>query len=257
MSVSAPYGWTLLSDPNDQTKLEMECDTDSDFFLSARLLAGMVTFGIVTKLPGKSSGVKGEMKLRPELIEGLRLLFAEGTTFSGLLRYIIDQHTDKKVTPGVVRQYLTEAFCIRFHESIRMDVHAAENDSSYARVNAFLIPEIVAAYGEWQKEFLPSPGEKPWFDDLRDSAVAPPQEPITRAAPPAGIRTDTWAALPDSDRERICQMEASNRILWEQLQLLARLAEQLQRRLFEFKEKSETAIHHLVPPEDEETNTTK
>jgi hypothetical protein len=38
----------------------MEDGTDADFFLSARLSGGVVTFGIATKAAGKSSSVKGE-----------------------------------------------------------------------------------------------------------------------------------------------------------------------------------------------------
>jgi hypothetical protein len=47
--------------------------------------------------------------MRLELIAGLRRVFTDGATFSGLLRYLIDQHPEGRVSPGVVREYLMEA----------------------------------------------------------------------------------------------------------------------------------------------------
>jgi hypothetical protein len=58
--ISAPHGWVITSNLTDKTYLSMEDGADDDFFLSATLVGGVVTFGIATKAAGKSSPVKGE-----------------------------------------------------------------------------------------------------------------------------------------------------------------------------------------------------
>jgi hypothetical protein len=50
----------ILSDLADKTRLWAEDASDDDFFLSATLASGVVTFGIATKASGKTSHVRGE-----------------------------------------------------------------------------------------------------------------------------------------------------------------------------------------------------
>jgi hypothetical protein len=171
-----------------------------------------------------------------QVITGLRQLFARGATFSGLLRYIVSQHPGERVTPATVREYLMDAFAIPFHEPIRMDVESPASDVLCAAVTAFLIPEIVSARPRWDGEPGSAEGARDWLDDLPVRDAGQVQEPST-ATPHPGISAAGWAALSIAERERLAQMEAGNRLLWERVQVLARLAEQLQRRICELEDK--------------------
>lgn len=55
-----PDGWRHESPADDRTTLELRYNDDDDFLLSAKLVKGVVTYGIATRLPGKSAGISGE-----------------------------------------------------------------------------------------------------------------------------------------------------------------------------------------------------
>jgi hypothetical protein len=172
----------------------------------------------------------------PNLSTGLQQLFATGATFSGLLRYMIARHPEERVTQGMARKYLMEAFAIPFHERIAMDIETPANDDLYAAVTAFLIPEIVSARPLWQQNPRSEASSESWLDRLQVTDAGELQQAIA-GKPLPGISEAGWAALSGSDQERLRQMEVGSRILCERMAVLARLAEQLQRRICELEEK--------------------
>jgi len=175
-------------------------------------------------------------------IIGLRQRFADGATFSGLLRYLLDQHPEEKVTAGMVREYIMEAFSVPFHQSIKMDVDNPSNDDVYAAVNAFLLLEIVSARSHWHTSPRSEGGEKTWMDNLQLTDGAQLQRSRTEQSP-SGISEAGLAALSASERERLYEMEVGSRALWERVLVLARLAEQLQRKLCQLEKKPEAVKH--------------
>jgi len=163
--------------------------------------------------------------VRTDVIAGLRQLFVEGTAFSGLVSFVISQHPGERVTAGLVRMYIAETFGVSFHESVPMAVESPEAEGKYATISASLLPEIVSSFASWSGS-LDAPIEPLWFDDFR-SAHSVSKEPI------AGISETGWSVLSAIERDRLTQMEASIRMLWDNVLLFARLAERLQRRLGE------------------------
>jgi hypothetical protein len=121
-----------------------------------------------------------------------------------------------------------------------MDVDNPSNDDVYAAVNAFLLPEIVSTRFQWHTRS--EGGEKTWMDNLPLTDGAQLQRSRTEESP-SGISEAGLAALSASERERLYQMEVGSRALWERVLVLARLAEQLQRKICELEKKPEAVKH--------------
>ncbi len=169
--------------------------------------------------------------MNPDVLQGLRRLFLEGTTFSGILRYL-QQINGGKVAQGAFRLALVEAFGHPFQGGIPVNTEDPANDAFYALLGAHLIPEIVASRSQWESGS--ETGSKPWFDDLPDTAEGR-ESPSHPGRPPAGLGEEAWASLSPAEQERVGNLERENRALWERVLLFARLAEQLQRRASELE----------------------
>jgi len=183
------------------------------------------------------------MTLRLELIAELRQLLLDGTTLSGLVGHILEQHSGESTSQSLVRAYLMEAFSIPFHERIRKDVGSAESHDFYARANLFFLPEFVAASAAWHGSGERNGEEKSWLDSFRSDDFPRPKA-SEDGNPPLGISDASWAALSPSERERIEQMESNERTLVDRVLILAHLAERLQRKVAELqKEHSSGAAH--------------
>lgn len=162
--------------------------------------------------------------IRPDVIAGLRQLFAEGTAFAGLLRYIISQHPGERVTGGVVRVYIMEAFGVGFHLPIPLAFDSPNQVEKCAAISASLYPEIVDAFSAWRGE------ETVWFtgyhsSDAQDSSDNSSDIPI------AGMSEAGWSILSEEDRRHLRGLETSRHVLWKQVLLFARLAEKIQQRV--------------------------
>jgi hypothetical protein len=183
------------------------------------------------------------MILRPELIAELRQLMLDGTTLSGLVGHIVEQHPQENVSQSLIRAYLMEAFSIPFHERIRKDVDSAESHDFYARANLFFLPEFVAASVAWHGGGERNGEEKSWLDSFRSDDFPRPKA-SEDGNPPVGISEASWAALSPSERERIGQMESSERTLVDRALILAHLAERLQRKIAELQKQPSSGTGH-------------
>jgi hypothetical protein len=174
------------------------------------------------------------MSLRPELIAELRQLLLDGTTLSGLVGHILEQHSGDSTSQSLVRAYLMEAFSIPFHERIRKDVTSAESHDFYARANLFFLSEFVAASIAWHGNCERNGEDTSWLDSFRSDDFPRPKAPKD-GNPPTGISEATWAALSPSERESIKQMESNERTLTDRVLMFAHLAERLQRKVAELQ----------------------
>ncbi len=170
------------------------------------------------------------MTLRPEVIAGLRQLLIDGATLSGLVKYVQAQHPEEDLSQGVLRAYLMEAFAVPFHERLRKDVDSPESQEFFARLNLFVLPEIVAASPAWYAVEGRNGEEMSWLDRFRSDDLGRPNVPKP-GKPPAGISEATWAVLLPTERERVEQLEANERDLGDRVRLLAHLAERLQQKI--------------------------
>lgn len=157
------------------------------------------------------------------LIVGLRTLFLQGATITGLLRYLLTHHTGK-LTAATVREYIQAAFGVVFHDPIRLDIDNPANAEAYAALNAFLIPEIAALSSVWRDDAGEPENAGKWLDDVNENHRA-------GSPTPSWLRQGGFANLTAEEQERLQQMEAGSRLMWERVRVLAHLAERLQQQV--------------------------
>lgn len=168
------------------------------------------------------------MEPRSDVVSGLRKLFAEGATYSGLLRYILKQHVAEELKQSDVQRYLVEAFDVPFFCPVRKNVKSRQNDDYYTQIDTWLIADIVAARASWLGTHDSESPESAWWDTL--PLKEPDQFPEGK---PLWLSSASWEALSPDEREKMSAAATSCEVLWQKVLLLARLAEQLQRRVSE------------------------
>jgi hypothetical protein len=181
------------------------------------------------------------MTLRPEVITGLRQLLIDGATLSGLVKYVQAQRLEESMSQGVIRAYLMEAFTVPIHERLRKDLDSPDSHDFFARLNVFVLPEIVAASPAWYAPAQRNGEEKAWIDHCRSDDIgrSTPPEP---GKPPEGFSEASWSALSTAERERIRQMDVNERDLWDRLRVLAHLVERLQRKIAEVQRETSSGV---------------
>jgi len=176
---------------------------------------------------------------RETLKDELRELFGRGATVAELLRFAresVGEEAPRKEWVGAVREafglspagwYLpsyTEGF--------------GSGDSPASKLTWVFLPEIMANRPKWD---TPPENEPWWYDGLTKTPFADWQ---SVAETNHGVSPEGWAALGEKDRQAVIGLEKM-RLAWsEDLQILAALAEQLQRRVNELEGRHETPNHH-------------
>ena len=165
------------------------------------------------------------MMLRADVIAGLRSLFKEGATYSGLLRYILKQHSEE-LPSQTVQQYFMEAFRIPFFCGIKRKVESPNNDDYYAQIDSWLIARILSMRTSWMEAGSSDSSEPTWWDTL---PLTPPDQ--FQRGKPAWLSQESWESLLPTEQENLAAVATSCDVLSEHVLMLARLSEQLQRQI--------------------------
>lgn len=177
------------------------------------------------------------MELRPDVVSGLRSLFKAGATYSGFLRYILNQHSGDELHAEIIRSYIMEAFSISFFLPVRRNVDSQQNDNCYAEIDTWMIPEILSTSGA-ELAVDDTDESVPWWESL--DLQTPDQFPTGK---PAWLSSSSWEALSPTEREKVATATTSCSVLSQNLLVMARLAEQLQRRIDELDSQKSLLPH--------------
>jgi hypothetical protein len=170
------------------------------------------------------------METDPLLVTELRALFKAGTTPSALIRCIAERHPGEPQIDRRVRAYFREAFHIPMLRVGRDLVEEIAHGAACPWLNRNIVHRMIATRSEWdrpapEKESLPPC----WLDTLTAT-----DESIMLKTTEAGTLPDlssAWPHLSDGAKGFITRVIANANTLYEQVQVLAALAEQLQQRL--------------------------
>ncbi len=103
------------------------------------------------------------------------------------------------------------------------------------------LPEMLANRDKWDTPADERSDEPRWYDGLRRLTG---DEYLADAEKSHGLSPEGWAALGEQDRHRVRVLERMRLSLGDDVQLLAALAEQLQRRVNELEGRHEQLNHH-------------
>jgi len=176
--------------------------------------------------------------LKAELVE----LFGQGATVAELLRYArnaVGEDATRKVWVGAVR----EAFGLSpagwtLPSSTESFGNGEVRDSVLTWV---FLPHLMENREKWDSPPDERLDEARWHDGLRRLTS---DQYFTDAEKTHGLSPDGWATLGEEDRRQVVFLEKMRLSLGDDIQLLAALAEQLQRRVNELEGRHETPNHH-------------
>jgi len=168
------------------------------------------------------------MQTDPLLVLELRSLFKAGATPSALIRVIAERHSGEPAIDYIVRLYFREAFLIPMLQIGKEVVEHIAQGGEAAVLNSRVVHRMVAARSEWDK---PTALNEPtcWLDSVTatdESAILRTVESQNAAEPPAW-----WGSLDDEGRRFVSRTVANAQSLYERVQVLAALAEQLQQKI--------------------------
>lgn len=170
------------------------------------------------------------MQPDPQLVTELRTQFKLGATPSALVRTIAERYPDESQIDRLVRAYFREAFHIPMLRIGREQVEHIRSGGEAAWLNRRVPHQIIAFRGQWDSASSQDESHVPsWADSLtaKDEFLYF-REAQAQAATELG---DSWASLDEQQKQFICRTVASAQSLYEQVQVLAALAEQLQQQL--------------------------
>jgi hypothetical protein len=175
---------------------------------------------------------------RETLKDELRELFGRGATVAELLRFAresVGEDAPRKEWVGAVRA----AFNLPPSGWTVVSGTESFGDGTVpdAMMTLAFCRDILEKRVEWD-----TPSDEPrWYDGLTKTPFADWQ---SVAEMNHGVSPEGWAALGEKDRQAVIGLEKM-RLAWsEDLQILAALAEQLQRRVNELDGRHETPNHH-------------
>jgi hypothetical protein len=175
------------------------------------------------------------MSTRPEVIRELRVLFKEGATPSRLIRHIVARHPGESSWHALIQDYFLEAFGVPIVRGLQPFDNYRHADLRYAFLNEHLIHEILEKHAQWDQEEGQHKEAISWLD----STQATDKEELLKQAQAAIVPelADCWERLDLRERSFIQRTMASANGLYEEVKVLARLAEQLQQKIVELQDR--------------------
>jgi hypothetical protein len=170
------------------------------------------------------------METDPVFVNELRALFRAGATPSALIRRIAERHPDEPQIDRLVRAYFREAFHVPMLRVGREQVAEIVRGAACPALNGNVVHRMVAMRAVWDGAAVdPTTPSACWLDSL--TATDDAEMLRTTEADTQSDRTSWWKQIDEEGRRFITRTVASARTLYEQVQVLAALAEQLQQRL--------------------------
>jgi hypothetical protein len=170
------------------------------------------------------------MQPDPSFVRELRTLFKGGTTPSALVRRIAERHPGEPQIDRLVRAYFREAFFVPMLQIGREQVEGIAQGGEAAALNSRYVHRMVAARGEWDSS-APEGDTPPacWLDSVSATDEAELLKNVESGTLPE--LADSWDRIDEQGKRFIARTVASAQALYETVQLLAALAEQLQQQL--------------------------
>lgn len=129
-----------------------------------------------------------------------------------------------------------KAFCLPVVRKLKPnDVYPRDADLRYAFLNKLMIPDIIHERQHWDcaKE-TNSESAKCWLDGLPSANSEMAKESVRMARCP-GLSEESWARLTPVEQESLRVLMASSQVLSERVEILSKLAEQLQEQVEELE----------------------
>jgi hypothetical protein len=165
----------------------------------------------------------------PLVIAELRAMFKSAATPSRLMRHIIAHHGSHALPEidRLIRAYFREAFCVPMFRASASLLALGPEGLLIAGINASVIHRMIEARGEWDQDAKAEGGAvETWMDSL----VATDQGSLNDRVHPelssefAGV----WDQFDDSTKQSIKRLIGNSQGLYEQVNILSVLVEQLQ-----------------------------
>ena len=165
------------------------------------------------------------MPIDDSFLDELRLMFMKGATPSCLMAQIASRHNGQ----GPLAAHIQHVFHCAFHvgpirlsrklDWSQLDVDACES------LNLWLIPKMIELFPTWGGH-LPA-AEEPFWKEIKTKDAAQ----LSKGVAPETIPelTNSWDAIDSEARRYIIRILANLDEVYENSQILARLAERLQR----------------------------
>jgi hypothetical protein len=169
------------------------------------------------------------MRTDPLLVNELREHFKTGTTPSALVRIIAERHAGEPALDALVRAYFREAFFVPMLQVGREEVEAIAQGSGSPALNGNVIHRMIATRSEWDKRV---PGDAPaqsWLDHVTATEEAEMLRKTEAETRPEALAW--WNQLDEEGKRFITRTIANARTLYERVQILTALAEQLQQQV--------------------------
>jgi hypothetical protein len=170
------------------------------------------------------------MAIDPLFVNELRALFKAGATPSSLVRRIAERFPDEPQIDRLVRAYFREAFHIPLLRVGNDLIIEIAQGGACPALNHSLVHRMVATRSDWDKP-IPE-GETPpasWMDSVTATDESEMSKRIDAGTIPEFA--EGWPRLSEEAKRYITRVIANANTLYEQVQVLAVLAEQLQQRL--------------------------
>jgi hypothetical protein len=169
------------------------------------------------------------MRCDPQVIEELRSLFIGGATPSRLIKHIVAHHTGEGKLYTLIQFYFKEAFLTPL---IQVSPEMLLDDTQGLRLsflNVNLIHQMLLTRSEWDRECSPVTVARDWIGELQVHS----DEQLISESKPERIPelAKCWGALDETAHRYIQRAFGNAQALHERVQLLARLAEQLQQQV--------------------------
>lgn len=185
------------------------------------------------------------MKTDRQLVEDIRRMFLDGATPSRLVRYVVANapiRDDDIRLRRLVQDYFSEAFGI-FLRRIPLSDSDLRNDFSSAGLNQLPLHRIVQNKSDW----LNNRQAGSWLDDLEvtESNEWSDSVDLSSETELAGVLDH----LDDSATKAIKRWISNINFLYEQVQILAALAERLQEKIDQLEAGQATEQNVIQPTE--------
>jgi hypothetical protein len=178
----------------------------------------------------------------PTVINELRALFKAGATPSRLMRHIIANREPQILpwTDKLIRAYFREAFRIpMFRLSAGLLADGPEG-LVVAHINRNVIHQMIVNRSEWDKESADSPASSTWMDSL----TATDESQMVEHSHPESWKelSNVWGQLDDSAKKCIKRLIGNSQTLYEKVEILATLSEQLQQQVIALENEVNSSV---------------
>jgi hypothetical protein len=168
------------------------------------------------------------MQTDPLLVDELRAHFKAGATPSALVRLIAERYPNEPAPDQLVRAYFREAFGVPMLRIGPDQVAQVAQGEGLPALNDSTLHRMVAMRSEWDK--APSAENAMcWLDSAAATEEAEMLRNVETELPLSSLAW--WERLDDDGKRFVARSVANGRSLYERVQVLAALAEQLQQQV--------------------------